>query len=442
MKTPIIFLLLIISLCLSQTSLGQLRVDSSGRYLMTAEGEPFFWLGDTAWELFHRLSEAEARIYLKQRASLGFNVIQAVVLAELDGLTVPNANGDLPLHKLNPTKPNEAYFRHVDAVIGIADSLGMYIGLLPTWGDKFNLKWGVGPIVFNKKNALEYGRFIGARYRDKRIIWILGGDRNPEIPEHKEIVTAMAKGIRTQVGDRQLITFHPQGGFLSTDFFNDSEWLDLNLFQSGHWEKDHPNFLYTEKGYTNSPTRPIVDSEPCYEDHPINWKPEQGWYTDFDTRRAGYWSVLSGAAGHTFGNHNIWQMWQSGREPISSARTSWQEALYYPGAYHAGLMRTIFEQIDWQDLIPNQNLITNTDTITKYTCRFATSNQTAVAYTPYGDSFSLDLSQWNAPLTATWIDPRNGRKISLAPAIPAAQVVFDPPFDPKEGNDWLLVLQK
>jgi hypothetical protein len=66
-----------------------LRVSSGGRHLETLDGRPFFWLGDTAWELFHRLDREEADLYLATRAAQGFNVVQAVVLAEQDGLGTP-----------------------------------------------------------------------------------------------------------------------------------------------------------------------------------------------------------------------------------------------------------------------------------------------------------------------------------------------------------------
>ena len=81
--------LLFISLVVFSSS-AQLRVSENQRYLQTADGKPFFWLGDTAWELFHRLTREEAEKYLKNRADKGFTVIQAVALAELDGLRDPN----------------------------------------------------------------------------------------------------------------------------------------------------------------------------------------------------------------------------------------------------------------------------------------------------------------------------------------------------------------
>jgi hypothetical protein len=95
-------------------------------------------------------------------ASRGFNLIQAVALAELDGLHTPNANGHIPLAGDDPTRPNEFYFRHVDAIIRMAAEKGLYIGLLPTWGDKVHARlWGIGPVIFNVDNARIYGRLLG-----------------------------------------------------------------------------------------------------------------------------------------------------------------------------------------------------------------------------------------------------------------------------------------
>lgn len=69
----------------------------NGHFLEYADGCPFFYLGDTTWELFHRLNREEANFYLEDRARKGFTVIQAVVLAKLDGLNTPNAYRDVPL---------------------------------------------------------------------------------------------------------------------------------------------------------------------------------------------------------------------------------------------------------------------------------------------------------------------------------------------------------
>jgi hypothetical protein len=110
-------------------SLPLLRVSENKHFIVTGDGRPFFWLGDTAWELFHRLNREEAEFYLRKRAGQGYNVVQAVILAEFDGLGTPNSYGHVPLRDNDPAKPNEAYFEHVDWILARAESLGKALRL-------------------------------------------------------------------------------------------------------------------------------------------------------------------------------------------------------------------------------------------------------------------------------------------------------------------------
>jgi len=85
------------SISLNAGELPKLKVSQNGRFIVTEKGEPFFWLGDTAWQIFHNLNREDVDIYLNDRAKKGFNVIQAVLLAELNGLDISNAYGHKPL---------------------------------------------------------------------------------------------------------------------------------------------------------------------------------------------------------------------------------------------------------------------------------------------------------------------------------------------------------
>jgi len=439
-------LLVVLSLlCVTpvQAQLPRLQVSDNGRYLVTEVGDPFFYLGDTAWELFHRLNRAEADVYLEQRAAQGFTVIQAVVLAEFDGLTQPNAYGHVPLLDNDPARANEAYFEHVDYIVNKAESLGIYIGMLPTWGDKFNRRWGVGPEIFTPENARIYGSFLGERYHDDAIIWILGGDRIPEDAEDFAIIRAMAEGLQQGDAGRHIMTYHPQGGRSSSEFFHNDGWLDFNMFQSGHGQYNNPNYATTLRVYQMQPTKPVLDGEPNYEDHPVNWNPANGWFDEFDSRRAGYWSMLSGAMGHTYGNHNIWQMLQPGRQPISSARTPWRQALTYPGAYQAGYMRTLFESRPWWLLQPAQSLLRSGPNTGGKEIRvaLASDGSCVLAYSPYGSSFTLLLTELaSARLRGWWFNPRDKTYIDMGAIEMGSEMVFDPPSDERRGNDWVLVL--
>lgn len=423
-----------------ELSHGRLEVSTEGRHLVHADGTPFFYLGDTAWELFHRLNREEADLYLGDRAAKGFTVIQAVVLAELDGLHTPNAYGELPLENDDPRQPNDAYFRHVDYIVDKAESLGMFIGMLPTWGDKWNKKWGVGPEIFTPENAAAYGAFLGRRYRDKPIIWILGGDRNPENDQHLAIIRAMAGGLKKGDGGNHLMTFHPQGGSGSSQWFHNDGWLNFNMFQSGHSAANAPNYRTTLESHGLEPVKPVLDGEPRYEDHPIDWKPQNGWFDAWDVRQAAWWSMLSGACGHTYGNHNIWQMWQPGRKPISSARTPWKTAVGHPGSAQVGDMRKLLESKAWQKLAPDEDLLAGEPGEGAEHIRAARAGDGSFAmiYTPTGRKFSVRLERIGGKVTASWFDPRTGK---LQPAQVDGQS-FDPPGEPGRGNDWVLVLER
>ncbi|WP_345786254.1 DUF4038 domain-containing protein [Coraliomargarita algicola] len=405
-------------------------------------GESFFWMADTAWELLHRLDYAESVHYLKTRRDQGFNVVQTVILAELDGLQVPNCNGDLPLYELDPRQPNEAYFQHVDRVVEYANELGIQVALLPTWGDKFNLKWGGGPEIFNIDNSEAFGHFLGQRYKEASVVWVLGGDRIPETPEHTAIIEAMVQGLQAGDGGRHLMTYHPYGGQSSSNFFHDADWLDFNMHQSGHHQKAYPNFKATLADVQREPAKPALDGEPCYEDIAIAFKKQNGYFDAFDIRRAAYWSVLAGALGHTYGHHSIWQMWTPEIPGAIQPRTPWSEALFYPGAYEMGYMKAFFCALPWTELRPTESILIEGPKEGPDTIRVAASldGNIVVAYTPFGAHFSLKLSE--VPSVGYWFNPRNATRIPLA-KLPAMSGIhrFRPPADIAEGNDWVLVIQ-
>ena len=296
-------MLSLLTLLLLQTGSAQtdplppLVVSPDGPYLL-AGGEPFFWLGGTAWELLHRTTRAEATRYLDDRAAKGFNVVQTVILAEENGLRDPSSNGELPLHDEDPTRPNERYFAYVDTLLNEAARRGMYVALLPTWGDKWNLAWGQGPEVFTPKNAEIFGRYLGNRYRSQtNLVWVLGGDRWPEDDEDRAIIRATARGIRAG-GATQLMTYHPNGGQLASNHF-DEPWLDFDFFQTGH-DADVRDEDFVKTARERDPLRPAVNGEPLYDNHPNKFDPlKYGWLDAADVRRKFYRSMLRGAAGFT-----------------------------------------------------------------------------------------------------------------------------------------------
>lgn len=418
------------------------RVSENRRFLMTEDGKPFFWQGDTAWELFHRLSLEEAEVYLEKRRQQGFNVIQAVALAEIDGLHTPNANGDIPLFDDDPTRPNEAYFRHVDAIVRLAHRKGIYIGLLPTWGDKVRPAWAKNSNnIFNLENARVYGRFLGERYRDdSNIIWILGGDRDAE--GLQELWGNMAAGIVEGQGQHTLTTFHPIGGHTSSKWFPDTDWLDHHMIQSGHHKYDIPNWEMIEHDYALTPTKPVLDGEPNYEDHPINWNAENGYFTDYDVRKQLYRSLFAGSFGHTYGHQSVWQMYDEGREPVAFPLFPWRVAIDRPGAWQVRHAKNLLLALPFFTRIPDQSLLVsaNEDGAKHVQATRDSEGRYALVYIPMASQeVAIDLSKLASPtLKLAWFDPRTA---ALAPIGERSNSCIETVTTPVEGPDWVLVIR-
>lgn len=435
-------------------TLPKLKVSENRRFLVKEDGKPFFYLADTGWELFHRLSRDEAVKYLQNRADRKYSVIQAVALAELDGLNDPNAHGDKPLLDNDPTKPdvtpgadpNDAaqydYWDHVDYVVDEAAARGIYTAMLPTWGDKWNKKWGVGPVVFTPANAETYGEFLGRRYKDKAIIWVLGGDRNPEADEHLAITRAMAKGLKKGDGGNHLMTFHPTGGNTSSKWFHADAWLDFNMQQNGHCA-DAPVWERLAKDRDLTPTKPVMDGEPIYEDHPICFKPKElGYSADYEVRRLAYWDVFSGAHGHTYGNHAVWQMYAPNRKPINGPQAPWYEAINRPGAAQMQYVRVLIESRPFLIRIPDQSVLAS-DAGTgaeRFQATRGSDGSYAFVYSPSGKPFTVRMDKISGgKARGYWYDPRTG-EAKLIGSFPAKGTKeFTPPSNGK-GNDWVLVL--
>ena len=452
-------------------SFAQIKVSDNKRYLQTADGKPFFWLGDTDWEMFHRLTREEISDLIAIRKSQGFNVLQGVALAEFNGIRQPNRYGDLPLLNEDPTTlavtpgadPKNAeeydYWDHVDFAIAEADKAGIYIGLLPTWGDKVAHLWGDGPIIFNEKNAEQFATILAERYKSaKNVLWILGGDRPAVYKATKDgvekeyderpIWRAMARGIETVLGPEAFITYHPWGNEQSTSQYIHAEpWLDMNSFQSGHGSRETKAWEWTKRDLSYSPLKPTMDMEPCYEDHPVNpwdgkWtKKERGYFSAYDVRARIYRSVFAGACGVTYGHHHIWQFLNKELyEPINVGDTliPWKNAARAEAAGQLVHLKNLMLSRPYFSRIPDQSMITSGAGSTYRDAVIATrdiSGSYAFIYFPDQQPASLDLSKLSGKKkTFAWFDPRTGQSTQF---MPGSINSFAPPSG---GKDWVLVI--
>lgn len=369
---------------------NRLMVSENGRYLVNADGTPFLYLADTAWELLARLDIKDAELYLKNRKEKGFNVVQTVIWPELDSITV-----------------DDNYLNHVEKVLQMAEDMGIYLALVPTWGDKVDKQWGKGPELFTPVSARAYGEMLSKRLsKYPNIIWIIGGDRGGD-GKNRAVWNALAEGIK-KYDKIHLMTYHPHGEHSSSMWFHNEPWLDFNMIQSGHCQHDYSIYerlLLPDMAL--SPRKPVMDGEPRYEDIVKDFKPENPRFNAHDVRKTLYQSMLSGACGYTYGNNNIWQMYTSAHKPECSASTSWKEALDMEGADDIRWFVKLWNMFPFQQATTLNNALQCLDgTNTDKGVAMCAGNM-VIAYMPEGRTWQIETSV--KPKTMQWFNPRTGQ---------------------------------
>ena len=464
--------LLVTALIMTSFLYAQIDVDATKTYLVTKKnGKPFFWMGDTAWELFHRLTREEVIYYLNSRQKQQFNVIMAVALAELDGLRQPNMYGDVPFKDLETlewaitpgSNPNDAeeydYWDHVDFVIQEAAKREMYIGLLPTWGDKVAYNWGAGPMVFNNnpEAAYTYARKLAERYKHQwNIVWILGGDRpgtyerDGRYHDDRPVWRAMANAIEEVYENDVFITYHPSWPE-TTAFFPNENWLDMHALQSSHGNRTIKAWEIIREGLKIESRRPMMDLEPCYEDHPVNvwdgkWtRAERGYFDDYDVRARTYRGVFAGGCGAVYGHHQVWQFVDTTRnDPVWIGDTiiGWQRALTAKAANHIHhlkdlmLSRPDFNRVEDNSLVVSDRGSDYRDVIIATRNRKATY---AMVYLPQPKPVEIDLNRLsNGRKRVSWFNPVTGKYTRAKGKFSSGIQIFTPPN--QQQKDWVLVV--
>jgi hypothetical protein len=436
---------------LAQDKTPPLKVSANRRYL-EAGGKPFFWLGDTGWLLLGKLNREETEHYLATRAAQGYNVIQVMMLHR-PNMANPVAgaaliDGELTRPRVTPgndlTKPGEYdYWDHLDWVFDRAAAHGLYIALVPVWGDFADFR------LFNAETAPVIGKFVAERYKTKpNLIWMNGGDRYPELsPLAWDL---LGKTIRA-IDPVHLMTYHPAGRASSSWMFHKAAWLDFNMYQSGHQSyaqdqqlnaRGEDNWVYTQDDLSRSPAKPTIDGEPSYENipHGLDREPEPRW-GPADVRRYAWWSVLAGAFGHTYGENSVMQFFVRGKQANAYwPSLSWTEALTAPGALQMHHLKDLILSRPFLERVPDQSLIL--DNGTRYERVAATRGLSyAIAYSYTGKPFRVQMGKISGKrVRAAWFDPRTGQTQPIGTFANKGTRTFTPLGIPAPGNDWALLL--
>jgi len=448
----------------ARADLPRLRVSDNGRFLVTEKGAPFFWLGDTAWNLFQRTSLEDApdqpgiEKHFAARARQGFTMIQATLVMGIKPNTYghePFTKGDSPRAKVEPGPDND-YWDVADRLIEMGAKYGLHMALLPIWLSSLSDQ---DPIVRDPQVAYRYGHFLGSRYGTKtHLIWVLGGDpygkdKDVDNPLRLAMTRALAEGIAdgTNAIDRQdgqadysttLMSFHPKGGHhSSSELLHAEPWLDFNMIQTTTHFSVH-NYETVAIDYAKVPTKPTLDGEVAYENSLSLRKdePQDRRITPWDVRRAAYWAVFAGGFGHTYGHRSFIQWTRRDENTGRGGDVPWYEVLDAPAANQMRHLRALMESRPFLSRIPDQGLLVGDPGRGDEHLQATRGEGYAFIYTPRGRPFTVKLGPIAAQrVKAWWFDPRTGAAQDGGEFAAGGQHEFVPPARGPD-RDWVLVL--
>jgi hypothetical protein len=392
---------------------GGIRISGNGRYFLDGDGKPFFWQGDTEWELFHLFSLADAKEFLQDRHNQGFNVIQVMVAGVYPEWGA--SKGMQPWKEqqawLNndPLTPNEEYFKRVDAVVAAAeeDGIVLVLGVYHAKDNDFTR--------INASNVRVWSRWLSRRYKNaKNIVWSMYPHADPA---SEPVVRAAVRGLQEGDGGAHLITTHPDPSPTSSSFMHSEFWLSFNTLQT--WSTDLMNYDMVRSDYKRTPTKPVVDGEARYE--------EEDGTTPLEVRRAGYWACLAGGF-YSYGHRDNWMSPQTWR--------TWYDT---PGVKQIKVMGDLFRSIQWWRLVPDQSIFA--DWIKGDVAARSSAGDWILAYLTSSDPINIKLSSITASdlAAASWVDPQTGARTAIGVFPTSRTKEFNPPSG---WQDAVLLIEK
>jgi hypothetical protein len=426
-----------------------LRVAPNKRYLEHSDGAPFYWLGDTWWMgLCRRLQwPGEFQSLAADRLQKGFTVVQIVagLYPDMPALDERGANeAGFPWEK-GFARIRPVYFDMADQRIRYLVNRGLLPCIVGCWG--YYLPW------LGMDKMKKHWRYIVARWGSLPVVWCLAGEgtmpyylsttKEKDAAELKKGWTELARYVRSIDSNRNPITIHPSRS--ARECVEDESVLDFDMLQTGHSDRQSiPNTVRTvTASYAKEPRMPVVNGEVCYEGILEASREE--------VQRFMFWaSMLSGAAGFTYGANGIWQVNREGAPygPSPHGRnwgnTPWDVAARLPGSKHLGICKGLLMRYDWWQFEPHTEWVEPHWTDQNYMQPFAAGipGRLRVLFIP---------SLWNPPKAvrleggsgwrAFYFDPRTGGETALGEVRADESGGWQLPFPPYAG-DWVLVMER
>ena len=444
---------------------GFIQTREGRKYLVYADGTPFFYLGDTHWGMMSEEFDepgphaGELKIqshfcYLvDRRAEQGFTVYQS----EPIGKTMNFADG-ISMEDVRGFQSMDRYFRHI-AHRGLVHANAQFFypsEMLAIQHDEAYLKL--------------LTRYWVARYAAYPVLWTLGQevdddfyekfsrDANPyvkvctwihELDPYRHPMTAHQENIwhttRSGVGKAHASIFQDVPGHT----WYGVQWsLRLN---------SPPNTAIAKDYWNDGKGKPAILYEGLYCFL---------WTEDFGARAQGWMAFLNGMYGYGYGAADIWLY--RGKYDMNTTSTHdgvsqvtpeekalrWPEALELPSASQVIFMKDFLKKRAWWELIPEfavscegpeagrkMEFVPASPSVFRFAAHAGHREFVFYFYSRAKETGTLQGLEPGTGYACTWFDPQTGRSLETVMQKTGPSGVLELPQKPDE-KDWVLSVDR
>ena len=331
---------------------GFVRISDNKRHFAHADGTPFFWLGDTHWQMpnTERVDVCNHPDHGAKACPHGGQFQHLVDDRKVKGFTVYQtypAASSTEWWSSKYTEINPQRFESVfDVQIGHLANQGFVIGL--GFGH-FN-----DSMIIPVDELRGWARYLVARYGAYPIVWLTCQEMNAPEDKGQNLIAAW-KAVAEEIALTDGYG-HPHSGHqwvydVATSPLGGEHWHDWFALQGGHLNSRlTPQARYA--GYYNFfPTKPMVETEAMYE------AVDCGGVADSnDARKSAWKAMLCGCAGYTYGAGGIWALkwdasdtrWKDYNHQIES----WHAGMALLGSVQMSILKYFFISLPWMALTP------------------------------------------------------------------------------------------
>ena len=420
---------------------GFIKTTTAQRYFTYADGTPFFYLGDTHWNMPEN-TLANFKTIIDKRVEQGFTVIQSEPIGAGYDLKDGISEGDLHFF----SKLDERFKYIADKGFVHANAQLFFVAEL-----------GPNRDVYTDAYLEKLCRYWVARYSAFPVLWTTAqecdNDFYRERGDHNyyDAITNPWKLVANYIHKYDPYS-HPLTAHMEHTSFtlaSQSAFRDLeaHTWFAPQWSPRRDtqlDFNIPKDFWNNGQGKPIVNYEGYY-DHL--------WTNEFGARMQGWTAFLNGMFGHGYGAVDIW-LYNSTYDidtpsvrdgitvSVADKQTKWQESMEFNSAYQMGYMHEFFKSINWWNLTPRFDDATWFENKGSYYSLASIENEVYVVYfyNRINKKTGILRNLENAAYTIQWYNPITGES-EAAITINITDGTYDIGEKPNI-RDWVLLAKK